>query len=210
MNMKRIVLAAIPIVAAVWVLASNERRNRDQIEQLRAKVESLSAGRQAERERFNDAMGALARGAATRPIVASAAAATSAVDATGAAKGEAAGAAVKAPPITFEESQQHVLAAYAEEAVDAKWSAEAVRTLEAAVRSHMPARSRLKSIECRATMCRLEVVHGRVEDENPFIMDGFAKWPGSIMLAGESRDGEGIAVTLIASREGTQPPIGAP
>jgi hypothetical protein len=41
-------------------------------------------------------------------------------------------------------------------------------------------------------------------------MHGFAKWPGSVMLAGESRDGEGIAVTLIASREGTQPPIGVP
>jgi hypothetical protein len=191
-------------VGALAAIGTYERKSRRELDELHASLESLSvAARRSELDRGNvsSALGRLAGSSPDRGQQPAKQAATQ--------PGQEAAPAPKAPPPpTFEESQQHVLTAYEGEAVDGKWSAEATQKLQGIAREHLPERSRLRSLDCRATMCRIEVFHGRVEDETPFLMNGFAGWPGQILVASESREGDGVAVTLIASREGTQPPIG--
>ncbi len=112
-----------------------------------------------------------------------------------------------APRLTYEQSQARVLEAYSDEAVDAAWSARATDKLGAAVRNRLAGGSRLTSLECRTTMCQLKIVHADPRAHGQFLMDGFTDWPGSVFVAGEEEDRGGLAVTLIAAREGTEPPI---
>jgi hypothetical protein len=113
----------------------------------------------------------------------------------------------KAPAVTYEESQRRVLKAFAGEAVDGSWSEQAGRELEAIARGHLPDGSRLDSIECRATMCRVEVAHRHSDSHLSFLMDGFRGWRGSIFVAGEKQERGERVVTYIAARRGTEPPI---
>ncbi len=115
--------------------------------------------------------------------------------------------AQKPPPITFEESQQRVLSAFAAEAVDSSWGPEAARKLEGIVRSHLPAGSRLGGVECRSSMCEVSVTHADAKAQSDFLMGGFHGWPGSLFVTGEKQEHGQIAVTIIAAREGTEPPI---
>lgn len=115
--------------------------------------------------------------------------------------------APRPPPITYEQSQAAVLAAYAKEAPDATWSRDAERKLDAVVRPHLPSGSRLSALECRNTMCRVEVVHSDPSAEATFLMEAFRGWPGSRFVAGEKEDHGALLITIIAAREGTEPPI---
>jgi hypothetical protein len=182
-----------------------ERRSRREIAQLRASMESLSVAARRSEGDVGGLAGALGRLASTS-VVRKAESSPAAAEARSATES----AAPKPPAPSFEESQQLVLSAYENERVDGKWSADALNKLQAIARDHLSPSSRLRSLDCRATMCRMEVFHSRAEDETPFLMNGFGGWPGSILVAGESREHDGVAVTLIASREGTQPPIGVP
>lgn len=117
------------------------------------------------------------------------------------------GARHRPPPITFEESQQRVLSAFAAEAVDAAWGPEAERTLERIVRAHLPAGSRLNRVSCRSSMCELQMTHAEAKAESDFLMTGFHGWPGSLFVTANTHDHGEIGVTIIAAREGTEPPI---
>jgi hypothetical protein len=112
------------------------------------------------------------------------------------------------PPMTYEQSQTNVLAAFVEEAPDARWSGDATRKLDAITRSNLPSGSRVNSIECRTTMCQMEVTHTDPVAHSAFLMEGFRGWPGSIFVAGETERGGELVVSLIAAREGTEPPLG--
>ncbi len=111
------------------------------------------------------------------------------------------------PQMTHEQAQALVLDAYAEEAVDSTWSAKATGTLSAVVRDHLPGGSQLTSLECRATMCQVKLVHTDPRAHSSFLMDGFMGWPGSVFVAGQAQDRGKLAVTLIALREGAELPL---
>jgi hypothetical protein len=115
--------------------------------------------------------------------------------------------AQNAPPITFEDSQQRVRSAFAAETVDAEWSPDAERKLEGIVRSHLPTNSRLNSLACRSSMCEVQVTHADAKAQADFLMTGFRGWPGSLFVTAEKPEHGEIAVTIIAAREGTEPPI---
>lgn len=114
----------------------------------------------------------------------------------------------RAPAITYEQSQAAVLTAYARETLDPDWSRASERKLDATVRPHLPGGSQLKSVECRSTMCQLVVAHRDPNAEGSFLMEAFRGWPGSIFVAGERQERGELLVTFIASREGTEPPMG--
>lgn len=116
--------------------------------------------------------------------------------------------AASPPHLTYEQSQALVLDAYAAESADSTWSAKATDKLSALLRSHLPAGSQLTSLECRSTMCQVKVTHRNAQAHDAFLMEGFRDWPGSIFVAGQSQDHDALAVTLIAAREGTEPPLG--
>ena len=110
-------------------------------------------------------------------------------------------------PITHEQSQKRVLAAFATEAVDSTWGPDATRRLDGIVRAHLPAGSRLGNVECHATMCAVQVTHPDANALGEWLRKGFRGWPGSIFVTSEQDQRGELAVTIIASREGTEPPI---
>jgi hypothetical protein len=90
------------------------------------------------------------------------------------------------------------------------WSQEASRQLTATILEHLPGGSRLKSLDCRSTMCRVEIAHRDQAAHGPFLRQGFTRWPGSIFVAGEQEDAGELIVTLLAAREGTELPLMGP
>ena len=115
--------------------------------------------------------------------------------------------APSAPSLTFEESEQRVRSAFAAEAVDASWGPNAERTLERIVRSHLPPGSRLDRLACRSTMCEVQLTHADPKAQADFQLTGFQGWPGALFVTEEKQEGGGAVVTIIAAREGTEPPM---
>ena len=115
--------------------------------------------------------------------------------------------APRAPAITFEESQERVRSAFAAEAVDASWGPGAERTLERIVRAHLPSGSRLDRLACRSSMCEVQLTHTAPGTQADFLRTGFQGWPGSLFVAEEKQERGEVAITIIAAREGTEPPI---
>ncbi|MGC4070352.1 MAG: hypothetical protein QM784_37950 [Polyangiaceae bacterium] len=109
--------------------------------------------------------------------------------------------------ISVEQSRQFVNSAYDEEAPDPNWSPSASRQLEALVQRSLPSRGALRSVACRSTLCRIEVSLDSAEELSKFGFVAFRDWPGSIFLANESQDRNGLQATYYASREGTEPPL---
>ncbi|MHA7628305.1 hypothetical protein [Corallococcus sp. M7] len=114
---------------------------------------------------------------------------------------------LRPPPASFEQSRTRVFDAFAAEPVDGDWSAGASKTLDDAFRAHLPGTSRVKSLECRATLCRVELVHRAAADHGTFLRNGLRTWPGSTFVASEVQQGPDYVVTLIAAKEGTNPPL---
>jgi hypothetical protein len=106
-----------------------------------------------------------------------------------------------------EQSREFVDSAYEDETPDSSWSLPASRQLEALVQRSLPSRGSLRSVACRSTLCRIEVSLASAEDLSNFGFAAFRDWPGSIFLAKESQDRNGLQATYYASREGTEPPL---
>lgn len=111
------------------------------------------------------------------------------------------------PPVSFEQSQAAVFEAFGQEDIDPQWKVEATRKLDAAVRDRLPTGSRLGSIECHTTMCRVEVFHHDPHGAQAFVMDAFRDWRGSLFVAKDRQEGGEHVVTIIASREGHELPL---
>jgi hypothetical protein len=127
-----------------------------------------------------------------------------------AAVGEASleGQAAEPAAMTFERSQAQVRDAFAEESVDAQWSGAATGQLTSLLHGRLPSGSQLGAIQCRTTMCQIEVRHADAETAQTFLMKGFRGWPGSLFVASDREDQGQRAMTIIASREGHEPPLG--
>ncbi|NOJ96519.1 hypothetical protein HMI51_26715 [Corallococcus coralloides] len=215
------VLAIVNTAAIAGVgltLASHQRASDEAMEELRAQVRRANASTDANladrRAAAETAMRLWAANAA-RP---SAAPHARPGPSEAAPSGEAAAAEdsgedvpppppIRPPPASFEQSRTRVFNAFAAEPVDGDWSARASRTLDDAFRAHLPATSRVKSLECRATLCRVELVHRAQADHGALLMNGLRTWPGSVFIANEAQEGDDYVVTLLASKEGTNPPL---
>jgi hypothetical protein len=122
------------------------------------------------------------------------------------APAEAAKAAAPKRMVAAEEAQANVLTAYAKEASDPAWSREASQTLDASVRRALPPGSRLRSVDCRATLCLVEVEHPDPRVAASWLLPGFRDWTGAVFLAGEREEQGTIVQTLVPIRQGTTPP----
>jgi hypothetical protein len=114
--------------------------------------------------------------------------------------------AAERPLPTLEEVQETVLTAYGKEATDPNWRNDAERTLRASIEGGLPERSKLLSIECRTTMCLVEVAHATAEAAHSWMIGGFKGWAGSVLVAGEEEESGGVQQTLVAVRQGVVPP----
>ncbi|WP_375743302.1 hypothetical protein NR800_33920 [Corallococcus interemptor] len=211
------VLAIVNTAAIAGVgltLAGHQRASDEALEELRAQVRHASEGTDAKRAAAETAMRLWAANAARPPAAPHARpgapeAAPSGAAAAAEDPGEDVPPAppIRPPPASFEQSRTRVFNAFAAEPVDGDWSARASRTLDDAFRAHLPGTSRVKSLECRATLCRVELVHRAQADHGAFLMNGLRTWPGSVFIANEAQEGDDYVVTLLASKEGTNPPL---
>lgn len=115
--------------------------------------------------------------------------------------------ASRSPPITLEQSKASALEAFGQESADPQWSAVATHKLEATLRAHLPKGSRLSTIECHTTMCQVQVLHTDPVAARDFLLQGFGDWPGSLLVTEDRQEPNGQAVTILASREGHEPPL---
>jgi hypothetical protein len=115
--------------------------------------------------------------------------------------------AAKRPAMTVEQSQAAVLEAFGEETSDAAWAGEAAGKLGAAIREHLPKGTRLGQIECHTTMCQIELTSSEPGGAQQVVMTAFRDWPGSLFVARDRQERGESVVTIIASREGHEPPL---
>jgi hypothetical protein len=100
---------------------------------------------------------------------------------------------------------------FGSQASDAAWAMEARSSMEAKL-AHLPSASRLRSVECRSTLCRIETIHDRYSDAWDFTRR-FASldqrpWNGGFSTGPISEDPQSGAVTYVTYlvREGTEMP----
>ncbi|WP_223642584.1 hypothetical protein [Corallococcus sp. EGB] len=205
------------IAGVLFALVSHQQSSEQELEDLRAQVRKSAAStdaNQAERRAAAETAMRLWAMQAAQPS-SSRAQAPAAAKAPGAAEADGAEAPdevpppppMRPPPPSFEQSRARVMTAFSEEPVDSDWSGRATQTLNETLRQHLPSSSHVKALDCRSTLCRVELVHRSAADSAPFLMEGLRAWPGSIFVASEVQEGTDYVVTLIAAKEGTRPPL---
>lgn len=199
-------IAGVAFIGLLYSIRDRHEPPQSEVASLRAEVASLKMairGQERASQWPDDSRGATAaaRQQIRRPT-------DEAAPQVPAQPDESAGRPDHAVRMTYEQSQTMVLDAYAEETADSTWSAKATDKLNAVVRGNLPSGSRLSALECRTTMCQVKVIHATPQSHMSFLMDGFKDWPGSVFVAGEQQDRGDLVVTLIAAREGTEPPLG--
>lgn len=207
MRFKILILAAaaVAVAATLWVVTDRPSdQQASQIQQLRANIDELKG------ELRHRSVGGIGASASASSDVVSLARREARAEAQRAIEDQATGddsRPARPPPVTVEQSQTAVLEAFGEETSDPHWSADAARKLQAALREHLPKGSRLGSIECHTTMCQIEVVHTDANASQMVLVNAFRDWPGSLFIAKDRQDHGENLVTIIASREGHEPPL---
>ncbi|HEX2568047.1 MAG TPA: hypothetical protein VH877_00725, partial [Polyangia bacterium] len=98
-----------------------------------------------------------------------------AVAASGAPEGPAAGEAAKAPAAPEPAAVVQALdRAFAAEPLDASWSAATDSAMRGRLATLTTGRSSVRSLECRSSLCRLEVVHDDAAQSSAFTERAFA------------------------------------
>ncbi|WP_375756705.1 hypothetical protein [Corallococcus exercitus] len=203
------------IAGMLFALVSHQQSSEQELEDLRAQVRKSAASNDANLAERRAAAETAMRLWATQAAQPSAPRAQAPAESPGAMEEDSAQAPDEVPPPppmrlsppSFEQSRTRVMTAFAEEPVDNDWSGRATQTLNETLRQHLPSGSRVKALDCRATLCRVELVHRSAADSGPFMMNGLRAWPGSIFVASEAQEGSDYVVTLIAAKEGTRPPL---
>ena len=103
---------------------------------------------------------------------------------------------------------------FARERPDPGWAYDAQRTAEARIVGAIPKTSEVRSIECRASMCRIETAHQDLDQYQQFVhralMDPETKlWNGGFFatLLGEPAEGRVTTVAYLARDGEALPPM---
>jgi len=104
-------------------------------------------------------------------------------------------------------------AAFVGEVADPSWARDAHKTVATAFTNELPDGSRIKSIDCRSTLCRIETIHDNHERATEFIGRVVADpakrpWNGSFAAGPIAENPAGGLVTLVTylMREGAELP----
>lgn len=192
-------LWAVPFVGLLALQLADQRRHESELAELRSE---LGAPRPPP-PRID--VGA-------RREVRSAPAATPPTPVTGAPAAEPA-APPKPPPMEVGEVRDRLEGTFAKQRPDAQ-SDEARRTAETRLAAILPATSKLQSLECRTSMCRIETVHEDPESYQQFVKGAFLDPETKLWNAGffstpltNPVDGKLVIVSYLA-RDGEElPPI---
>jgi hypothetical protein len=115
-------------------------------------------------------------------------------------------------PVTSTEIRVRYDAKFNDERADAEWSRASQATATTKLSAVLPPSSELKSVECRASMCKIETLHQDVEHYQAFAQSAFmdsttVPWNGGFFSTGAVEPGTGkfLAVAYL-SREGQELP----
>jgi hypothetical protein len=104
---------------------------------------------------------------------------------------------------------------FAEERMDPDWARDARREIEAFWSEKLPASSRLVSIDCLETICRIESLHDSELSANEFVNASLSDpshrpWNGSFatgIVANDERSGRATLVTYFMRQGADLPPV---
>lgn len=190
-------LLTVPFVGLLVLHYVDQRRHTSELAELRSELGALSTPVDAPRAE------AEARRAAPRPALAPAAPKQAAEE-----PAPEADPPPTPPPMEVIEVRDRLEVSFAEQRADARWSGEARHTAETRLSTVLPETSKLQSLECRTSMCRIETVHEGLESYRQFVQGAFMNpetklWNGgffSTELAAPV-DGKLVTVSYLA-REG--------
>jgi hypothetical protein len=204
------ILSFLCAVAALIVVSVREARTRHELDELKAAVSARTDGSGFANAPVTPSVTGAELGllAAKLASLQATAAAPSSTSRESTPPGEA------TRPKTDEEVQAQVLVAYGAEKRDSTWGRDTEQKLDSLVRASLPQGSRLLSLECRTTMCKMEISHADERTANPrpgpswmaSIVEGWGE--GSLYVAGVRHEGNEIVQTLIPLK-GNRSPLSA-
>jgi len=103
-----------------------------------------------------------------------------------------------------EETKARVELAFSSQARDASWSRGAATQIQSSLHAKLGS-SRMGPVECRSTLCRVEVSHPAENDEEQFVTGAFAfprVWQGEMLSIRQERDDGSRSSVLFFAREG--------
>ncbi len=101
-----------------------------------------------------------------------------------------------------------VEAAFVGELVDRSWASDAGRELRSRLRSQIANTSSLRDVDCRSSLCRVEMIHPNADTADEFIHKAFLSpedraWPGPGMTLPPQENSDGtLTVVVYLGREG--------
>ncbi|CAN5900872.1 hypothetical protein BH11MYX4_BH11MYX4_58070 [soil metagenome] len=115
-------------------------------------------------------------------------------------------ATTHAPPSPQEEqayARSVLQSALGAESVDADWARDARRTLQDEIAKRLPAKGTVASVDCRRTLCRVDIALDGEEAYRQMMGTAMSVWPGPLFGSPSRADEGGWTMTLYAAREGT-------
>jgi hypothetical protein len=114
------------------------------------------------------------------------------------------------PPLDVIETRDQLEASFLRQHGDVRWSGEAQRTAATRLSAILPETSKLQSLECRASMCRIETAHQGLESYQLFVRNAFMNpetklWNGGFftMQLDDPVNGKLVTVSYLA-RDGEE------
>jgi hypothetical protein len=98
---------------------------------------------------------------------------------------------------------------FEDDARDPTWAKQTSREIRQQLLERLPERSRVSSLECRTSLCRLVTVHEARADGQRFWEEGFAgahAWPGGYTVGPIAQENAGFTLVTYLMREGHEAP----
>ncbi|WP_437986912.1 hypothetical protein [Sorangium sp. So ce117] len=224
MGMKRIgqVLTALAVIGAVTMFVLEWRRQKAQEAELaRMRAEMGELSRDLEEARGGTASAESVRRlerrleAAARPNAALRPASGEEADASGQPDDEQGESPAPAGPrpVDMAEVSERIQDVFAQQTTDTQWTASASEAAREKLRSALPERSSLRTVECRSSMCRFETEHDDMAQMQQFMQEAFMDpqkrpWNGGFfaMPVSDPNTGKVVVVSYLA-REGEELPM---
>ncbi|WP_437677062.1 hypothetical protein [Sorangium sp. So ce131] len=104
-----------------------------------------------------------------------------------------------------EDQVAHVEALYSGEAVDRSWAASAEQRLDEGLRRYFGEGSRMVSVDCRTSLCKVNVFHQGLSEQTAFVEKAFRAndyWPGARMAWRQAHPDGSVTSELYFVKDG--------
>jgi hypothetical protein len=210
MKPSHVAVVLVFLGGALGLVLLDRKDQEEKLEALDGRLSALSAQEIARRKAALDPGRLHARGAVAAPP-----AAMSPPDPAGAAPARTAAEDKARPPMEPAEVRARLDTVFERERTDPSWRAQAVTTAQTKLAEILPASSKIRSIECRTSMCRFETAHQDPESYRQFLTSAFQDpatklWNGggfSTPLADHDEGGRVVTVAFLAREGQSLPPV---